>query len=189
MQTPWGKSQTQEQYAEGITLYSTAGHGGFLVEYRLNQTIPEYARVKDGWYEEDCEWAIVALFFPAAFDLKEVLNAENTIKNWMPDIWEKKNNCVLPIEESHAKQEKDFENRNIGNYLVRSAAGDRCNDPEYGQTPQGMVLCMAHKLLPDHTYDRKKHYFYATQANYDTRGHFSYVIKDEIELVPIKQVA
>ena len=65
--TPWGAAQHAERYIRGITWYSTAAHGGFKVCAGLNARIPEYMRDAGGWYEEDCDWSIVATVFPEAF--------------------------------------------------------------------------------------------------------------------------
>lgn len=66
-QTPWGPAQHSTEYGDGIIKYGTAGHGGIKVPDELNQKIPSALRVKDGWYEEDCDWAIVAVSFPGYF--------------------------------------------------------------------------------------------------------------------------
>src|SRR5207248_2595464 len=67
--TPWGLSQTTTRHAPGITFYSTASHGGFhLSAGRLAQVHPamrELSGYPAGWFEEDCDWAVVGLHFPA----------------------------------------------------------------------------------------------------------------------------
>lgn len=72
-QTPWGPSQNQKQIAEGIVSYSTASHGGFgLSQVRLAEMPPDLRAFQpwagEGWYEEDCDWAVVCLAFPQFFD-------------------------------------------------------------------------------------------------------------------------
>lgn len=60
--TPWGKSQGGYQYMPSITMYHTAGHGGLKVFQKLNREIPAAFRNEDGWYEEDCDFAIPFYF-------------------------------------------------------------------------------------------------------------------------------
>jgi len=69
MYTPWGPSQTEEEIAPGIIAVSTAGHGGYrLTPERERQMHPALRKTDRtycplGWYEEDCEAALVALAF------------------------------------------------------------------------------------------------------------------------------
>ena len=51
--------------------------------------MPEYMRNTDGWYEEDEQWAKVAVVFPDAFLSGTVVDAYGTLKNWHPDAYEK----------------------------------------------------------------------------------------------------
>lgn len=60
--TPWGRSQGGNCFMPGVTFYSTAGHGGLKVFQKLNREIPAALRHDDGWYEEDCDFAIPFYF-------------------------------------------------------------------------------------------------------------------------------
>ncbi|KAE9708267.1 DUF7007 domain-containing protein, partial [Escherichia coli] len=62
--TPWGPSQGATVYAEGVVCYSTAGHGGFHLSAERNRSVHPMLLARDGWYEEDEGWAIVAITFP-----------------------------------------------------------------------------------------------------------------------------
>lgn len=72
-QTPWGPAQHGKEIAPGIWSVDTAGHGGFyLHEIRLKQLHPAWKGFVGysgsyQWFEEDCDWAIVALCFPDHF--------------------------------------------------------------------------------------------------------------------------
>jgi hypothetical protein len=68
--SPWGYIQDVEKIADGIWSVSTAGHGGIKLDRKHNAAMPDYMRSPGGWYEEDCQWALVALVFPAAFVAK-----------------------------------------------------------------------------------------------------------------------
>ena len=64
MATPWGQAQTSGEVAPGILHVTTAGHGGYRVSPELQLLIPAGLRTHNRWYEEDCEWAIVATYCP-----------------------------------------------------------------------------------------------------------------------------
>ncbi len=66
--TPWGPSQGATLYAEGIAYHSTASHGGFHLSAERNRKVNPMLRSRGGgYYEEDAEWAIVAITFPHLF--------------------------------------------------------------------------------------------------------------------------
>jgi len=93
--TPWGKPDDSEEYEPGITWYSTPSHGGFKLDRAHNAQVPDYMRRAGGWYEEDCDWAIVATVFPNAFlehdkdPAKTFETARRTLRNWLPDAYER----------------------------------------------------------------------------------------------------
>ncbi len=69
--TPWGTADHVEIFDNGIVFASTPSHGGFYVPSHLNAQIPARHRAatfagrgKEGWYEEDCDWCLVAINFP-----------------------------------------------------------------------------------------------------------------------------
>lgn len=72
IRTPWGEAQDSKRYAPGITFHETASHGGFHVDAAKLAEMPAALRAitpyaGEGWYEEDADWAIVALAFPDLF--------------------------------------------------------------------------------------------------------------------------
>lgn len=79
--TPWGAAQTSRTYAEGIVFHATASHGGFHLDAERNARIPEEWRRVDGWYEEDGDWAAVALAFPDLFTQDERQLAERIMRH------------------------------------------------------------------------------------------------------------
>mgnify|MGYP006999173872 CR=1 FL=1 len=79
--TPWGPSQGATVFAEGLVCHSTAGHGGFHLSSERNAKVDRRLRRPGGWYEEDAEWAIVALAFPHLFTSFERRSAEQTMKD------------------------------------------------------------------------------------------------------------
>lgn len=83
MMTPWGMSDRATAYGAGITFYGTPSHGGFHLDEATNAEVPAYLRAdtfnkqgERGWYEEDCDWAIVAVVFPDRFLPENVARAK-----------------------------------------------------------------------------------------------------------------
>ncbi|MFG1872109.1 DUF7007 domain-containing protein [Micromonospora arborensis] len=82
MTTPWGPAQQEEKLAPGITEVSTAGHGGIHLIPTVNALVHRVWRERSGWYEEDCDWAIVALTFPELFPAQRAAYAHDSAKRW-----------------------------------------------------------------------------------------------------------
>lgn len=120
-QTPWGVSQTSTIYAEGVESHSTAGHGGFKLSVERNARVHPLLRVKDGWYEEDCAWAIVAITFSDLFTGFERRCAERSIKDSWPDAWEAIFGIVLAPGESYEKDRRAFREVHADDWIVISA--------------------------------------------------------------------
>ena len=119
--TPWGPSQGATVFAEGVVCHSTAGHGGFHLATDRNAKVDRRLRRPGGWYEEDAEWAIVALSFPHLFTSFERRCAEQTVKDSWPDAWEAIFATVLAPGQSHEKDRRAFHARHAGDWIVISA--------------------------------------------------------------------
>ena len=81
--TPWGAPQDQEVIADGIILVTTASHGGiWLSPARVQQMPLAYRKTFAGgpWFEEDCDWAMVAVTFPNYFSTDSVKDATAMLK-------------------------------------------------------------------------------------------------------------
>lgn len=86
-QTPWGLSQSAKPIIRGITVYSTAGHGGVCVAPGAARFLSKYT-VANGWkwgggywYEEDCAADLVF------YDLcKNYPNGEAILKRLFPSL-------------------------------------------------------------------------------------------------------
>ena len=77
-QSPWGPVQSIEVIAHGIYAIETASHGGIRLSPERNAAVPGYFQTstfnrqgESGWYEEDVDWCIPALVFPAEFTAKQ----------------------------------------------------------------------------------------------------------------------
>lgn len=179
--TPWGVAQTSERYVRGITAYTTASHGGFHVCPTLNAQVPVYMRIRDGWYEEDCDWAIVATMFPDAFRKhaperaeKTLAAARDTLRNWRPEAYEYFYSVTLAPGESIVKDERAFYAAHALDWLAVSAFGDWSEG-----VPTGMVGVCARLggrreggLPPDR-------WFLVPATEYEASRKFAFVIEIE----------
>ena len=93
--TPWGPSQSARAFGDrGLVFYGTASHGGFFLPPALRAELPAWARDTNGdsqsfraqrvagWYEEDCDAAIVVLAFPQWFERTAIENATDCLRGW-----------------------------------------------------------------------------------------------------------
>lgn len=165
--TPWGGSQMAVIYADGIVAHSTAGHGGFHLSTARNANIHPLLRKDTPWYEEDSEWAIVALSFPELFTAYERSLAEKTIRNTWPDVWEAIHGCELTEGESWAKDRRAFDQRHAEDYIVTSAI---FSDQNPGMTEVVAVVGGTRKSNDD---ERR---FLVPSDEYAGRGRFGFVI-------------
>ena len=122
--SPWGQVDHEREVAPGMTFVSTASHGGFKLDRRLNAEVPEYMRRPGGWYEEDVDWAVVAVVFPAAFSEKEQESAVHTFRNWRPDAYERFFGEEIPPGQSHVKDERRCLEEHRDDYIGMAAYGD-----------------------------------------------------------------
>ena len=60
--SPWGPIQTVEPLGPDVVSVTTASHGGLRLSLtalaRLPDAIQRTAYSGDGWFEEDCDWAL-----------------------------------------------------------------------------------------------------------------------------------
>jgi len=97
VQTPWGPSQTATEIAPGIIAYTTASHGGYWLSPERIASMPKCLRdfVPFGgpqsgpgrWYEEDCDWAVVALAFPQFFPADAIPATLKTLERYKPELY------------------------------------------------------------------------------------------------------
>ena len=87
--TPWGISDSSERIAPGIMRYDTPSHGGFHLSAKRQAEMPEALRVEGGWYEEDCDWALVILGFPQFFSKEDSEAAKESARTWNTEAYER----------------------------------------------------------------------------------------------------
>lgn len=122
--SPWGKIDGVDTIAEGIWVFSTPGHGGVKLSRKRQNEMPAIFRKQGGWYEEDCEAALVVLGLQRYFSQEKVVQAEKSVKDWFPDQYETWSGTVIPIHESRTKTKRKFDEDNYHNFVTISAYGD-----------------------------------------------------------------
>jgi len=170
--TPWGPSQGATVYAEGVVCHSTAGHGGFHLAADRNAKVDQRLRRPGGWYEEDAEWAIVALTFPHLFTSFERRSAEQTVKDSWPDAWEAIFGTVLEPGQSHEKDRRTFHARHVNDWIVISAVRSEQHDGfvEVIATPGGARRPKTEErrfLVPSAEYEIGRFGFVVDPARHD----------------------
>ena len=93
IETPWGKPDSSEEIAPGIVRHDTPSHGGYYVAPERVAEMPEPLRdfkpfAGPNWYEEDCDWCIVALAFPQLFPAEYAPAAMETLKHYRPKLFQ-----------------------------------------------------------------------------------------------------
>lgn len=121
LSTPWGMSQGATVYAEGVVFHSTASHGGFKLDRARNAGLHLGLRIKGGWYEEDGDWARVAIGYPDLFTDRERALADRTMRDWEPDAWEAIHGRVLTPDESFVRDREQFEREHAQDWVVIAA--------------------------------------------------------------------
>jgi hypothetical protein len=172
--TPWGSVQYIQYIAEGIQHVSTAGHGGIKLDRKRNSAMPEYLRCEGGWYEEDCDWAKVAVVYPSGFTPKQQESAKNTLQHWCPEGFEAFFQCTILPGHSHVKDEKAFQEAHKNDWVVVAASGDW-----HANVPKGFVGVTARLGGKTVFYGDEKpeeRYFLVPDAEYDNRSKFGFVI-------------
>jgi len=85
--TPWGRADYVRQLSSGVWRVSTPSHGGYYVSAEWLEDMPESLRSWNWgglrhWFEEDCDWAKVAIAFPHLFDAESVKSAEMIVARY-----------------------------------------------------------------------------------------------------------
>jgi len=75
--SPWGRPDECDEIAPGIWRVFTPSHGGFIISQQRRDRMPPVLRdfqtfAGGNSYEEDCDWAIVALAYPDHFTREQL---------------------------------------------------------------------------------------------------------------------
>lgn len=111
LETPWGPAQIAKEIAPGITSVSTASHGGFILSPERLAALPQPLRAikpwaGEGYYEEDCDWAIVVAGFWQYFDEHGAYFAYETMRSEQAGALGAY--CASPEGKSFAARHDDF---------------------------------------------------------------------------------
>jgi len=93
--TPWGNADQITHHGPDIAFVSTPSHGGFVIEQAKLEQMPEpYRSFKTfagpGYYEEDCDQALIPCAFPERFTAAQVKDAAAAIVGYQrinPDYY------------------------------------------------------------------------------------------------------
>lgn len=86
--TPWGMADCVRQLSPGVWSVSTPSHGGLYVSAEWLEKMPDHLRGWNWgglrhWFEEDCDWAKVAIAFPGLFEPEAVESAEKIVARYV----------------------------------------------------------------------------------------------------------
>ncbi|SER00490.1 DUF7007 domain-containing protein [Sphingobium sp. YR768] len=170
--SPWGASQGGSVYAEGVVFHTTASHGGFKLDDACNAAMPAALRVEGGWYEEDCDWAMVAFGFPELFTAYERRIAEKTLRDTYPERWEAVHGRPLAPGESFSNDRRLFELAHAQDWIVVSASRSlsspgfvQCVAALGGKRDRQPLRCF---LVPDEEYRPGPHGFVIDEDRHET---------------------
>jgi hypothetical protein len=175
MNTPWGHTQQTETLGEGVVQVFTASHGGIRLSEERQALVHEAWAIDapdmaSRWYEEDCEWAIVALTFPECFEAADIDAAHKTARSWYPTSYEKVFGVRLTAGDSHKIAEREFYDAHRDDFVVTAAFGSWQDG-----VPAGMVGVVAYRGGRGPHRTGVESWFLVPEAEYDARG-ISFVI-------------
>lgn len=176
MNTPWGAAQTVDTLGPGVRQVTTAGHGGIHLGADRNALVHAAWRDAKGWYEEDCEWAIVAVTFPNLFKAEHVIAAHRVAKDYYPDEYEKVFQVALLPAESYGRREQIFRAETVDKLVVTSAWGSGQSHGGREPVPDGMVGVLAR---PGGRGGTDHHWLLVPSAEYREHGPFGFVIDEQ----------
>ena len=161
MRTPWGTADHVEELFDGAKRVSTPSHGGIRLTAARNAEMPDALRVADGWYEEDCEAALVIVAFPDHFPDRTVESAKISVRNWFPDRYSAHFGVPVTAAESTVVAEEAFASKHRDDYVTVAAWGSW-----HAGVPDGQVAVAA-TVGGDRSGD--KVHFLVPEAEYDAR--------------------
>lgn len=136
-ESPWGQTHSADEIAPGIFHVTTASHGGYYVAPERMAEMPavlvKFQPFAGGnWYEEDCDWAVVALAFPQHFEGMAVYYALDMFTVAYTGLAKQvrlADYLATPQgQEAKAKANEWFErNKNLFLFGSQSGGGSQCN--------------------------------------------------------------
>ena len=188
--SPWGTIDHVSHWDVGITNVGTSGHGGVKLSPGRNRAVHEAWRRPGGWYEEDCEWAIVAVTFPECYSPEHAALGKQMARDWFPDEYETVTGEQIKPGESYIRDKDEFATEHATDLVTTAALVAAPGTVERivrddGVTgglrlvsaEQQMVKVWARIGGRDST-SRQSRAFLVPASDYATRGRFGFVIAD-----------
>jgi hypothetical protein len=170
--SPWGAIQSAQKVRPGVTIVTTARHGGIRVAPGAASRLPEPIRnlgirSPDGtlWWEEDQVAALAAFAWPdEVAKIWDIKVCRSVIQDSMPEVYEALTGEKLTEEDSFALRERAAQERHKDDMVVRTAWGD-------WQTgvPKGMVGVYATRGGRNGPEGADEAYFLVDAARYDSK--------------------
>jgi hypothetical protein len=184
MRTPWGKADHATIITEGVGRVDTSGHGGMKLSRSRNAKVAACWRRTGGWYEEDCECAIVVLTFPELFDEKVRAGAERTARGYFPYAFAEVTGKPVALAESHVLRRHAFERENVRK-LVTVAAWSHDN-PSWPCVERRVNHVGVAATVGGNRLGAPTRYFLIGAHEYECRPEFGFVIDPEqhVEVYP-----
>jgi len=177
--SPWGPIQFVTPIFEGCWGVCTASHGGIKLSRSLNAKVPEYARSKGGWYEEDCDWAIPACVFAEQWKASQnnkkpgegdsdIEQAKKSLRDWNPDIYAKLYNVPLESLRGHSYiyDQRVWKEEHKNDWQTLAAWGSHDKNVPDGMV--GVVACVGGRL-GNGRYAGQERYFLVPEDEYQNR--------------------
>lgn len=182
--TPWGVSDSKQEYGPGVAFYGTPSHGGFHVAPTLNAKMPDALRLPSGWYEEDVEYVRVVLAFPDRFPKIDKTDALTTLRSYAPEDFERFTGEVVLPGESYARDAVIFRAENKTRMVSLAAAGSgpgRSMMDAGGDVPEGFVEVFAGRggRLKSGGFPAETAYYLIPEAEYRTRAEHGFVVDEQ----------
>jgi hypothetical protein len=174
--TPWGRADFATKHGRGVIEYSCPGHGGVHLSTTRNTSVHPAWRNADGWYEEDCEYAIVVLSFPELFPHDVVVSARSSAKDWFPHQYATITGLPVAVEESYVLRKEAFEAAHANDWVVTSASGSWADG-----VPEGFVG--VHAQVGGRYTNNAGRRFLVPEAEYATRSQFGFVVDPAVHAV------
>lgn len=160
--SPWGEVQYVSVLGVGAVSVGTAGHGGIKLSPERNRLVPDALRRPSGWYEEDCEAAIVLWAHP---DLSQhSFDAEASVKQWFPDEYEQATGREVLPGESTVRDEALFEQAHVNDWILSAARSESDGEvhvwlrrPSDGAERQVRVSASAHEAAVKSSSSQRKY--------------------------------
>jgi len=164
--SPWGAVQQAERLAPGIHQVSTAGHGGIKLSPQRNRKVDPSLRSADGWYEEDCDWAIPAITFPDEPAFRRITermadpgnqyrdrsaiadgitHAERLIREYYPDEYEKLTGRPILPGQSSTRDQRMFDADHKDDHIGVSAS--RADSSAHSVPQDGRQYVIVHTRI------------------------------------------